>query len=139
MTGAERIADERARQMTASSAGGEGYDAEHDRGHADELARAAACYAIPVERRTVTTRLTAVFGLDLEGSVRIDVRRGIWPWAERWWKPGLFSLSSGEERVFTLEGEDPTPEQHRALRIRELEKAGALIAAAIDSLLAEEA
>jgi hypothetical protein len=42
MTGAERIAAERQRQVEV-----EGYDASHDQGHHDELAAAAATYALP--------------------------------------------------------------------------------------------
>jgi hypothetical protein len=87
MTGAERIAAERQRQVER-----EGWTPEHDDRHADEeLARAAACYATP--------RL-------LGGSLPPQD----WPWAVKWWKP--------------------TPDD----RIRELEKAGALIAAEIDRL-----
>ncbi len=81
------IAAERRRQVEA-----EGYTAEHDAGHATELAMAAACYAIPT----------------LSG-------RGLWPWAPDYWKP--------------------TPGD----RVRELVKAGALIAAAIDAASSERA
>jgi hypothetical protein len=84
MTGIERIAVERQRQRDV-----EGWDAEHDRGHGEELALAGACYAAP------------------------HYAPEVWPWDPQWWKP--------------------TPEN----RIRELEKAGALIAAAIDSLQAD--
>jgi hypothetical protein len=55
-----------------------------------------------------------VYRMAIRGmSVEVDLLRLLWPWDPKWWKP--------------------TPED----RIRELEKAGALIAAAIDSLLAD--
>lgn len=94
-TGMEIIAEERARQMSV-----EGWTPEHDNGHAnDELARAAACYAMPETFRNFP-------GYD--GFV--TVLRRMWPWASSWWKP--------------------VPRD----RIRELAKAGALIAAEIDRL-----
>lgn len=94
MTGAEAITIERQRQIAE-----EGYDAEHDAGHADELARAAAVYAAPP-------------GHNRESAI------GLWPWDAEFYKPEA----------------DPTTEG----RIRTLVKAGALIAAAIDSLAARE-
>jgi hypothetical protein len=60
-TGSELIEVERLRQPTE-----EGWDAAHDAGHADELAEAAWCYRYRGDRvRPV----------------------GLWPWAERYWKP----------------------------------------------------
>ena len=57
--GAERIADERLRQIMA-----EGFTAEHDDGHIlGELAAAAACYAAP-------------------GSIYDVYREPLWPWPE---------------------------------------------------------
>lgn len=93
--GSQRIAAERLRQKSE-----EGYRAEHDKGHADELVLAAACYAIGPER------------LEMEQGANhpVPVR---WPWGSEYWKPG--------------------PD-----RIRDLEKAGALIAAAIDAYLADD-
>lgn len=91
MTGAERIAVERQRQIAE-----EGYDAEHDRGGSDDLALAGAAYAVP----------------DYAGQ-RVGNRFVLWPWSSRFWKP--------------------TPDD----RVRELTKAGALIAAAIDALEGE--
>ena len=88
----------------------EGWDAEHDAQHkTGQLALAAALYAIPPYRRHPN-----VGGL-INGSV--DMVRALWPgsWSPRWWKPDIDN------------------------RVRELEKAGALIAAEIDRLLAEEA
>lgn len=91
--GTDLIAAERARQMTD-----EGYTAEHDAGHADELRRAAGCYlvsaAAAADGRVVSFTTALAFG---------------WPWEERYWKP------TG----------DP---------VRDFTKAGALAAAAIDSL-----
>lgn len=91
-TGAADIADERARQVVE-----EGYDAEHDRGHAHQLMAAAMCYL---------TVAAHPHPSDFAGRAPIS-----WPWAERFWKP-----AGG--------------------RVRNLVKAGALIAAAIDSMKA---
>jgi hypothetical protein len=102
MNGAESIAAERQRQIDV-----EGYDQDHDAGHASELALAAACYALPPDSR----RLTGDVGLGID--VTVELVAAIWPWEERFWKP-------------------------TADRIRELEKAGALMAAAIDALRAED-
>lgn len=89
MSGAELIAAERQRQIDV-----EGWTPGHDAGHSeDQLAIAAACYAMPED-----TRMD--FGLE-----------EWWPWAHSWWEPGD--------------------------RVRELVKAGALIAAEIDRLAGE--
>ncbi|QGZ16794.1 hypothetical protein PBI_DEWDROP_147 [Microbacterium phage Dewdrop] len=94
LNGAERIATERERQVSE-----EGYDVEHDRGHASELMAAAESYL-----------LVARFGkdawIDPDGT---PVPPGGWPWSHADWKPA----------------DDAE---------RNLEKAGALVAAAIDSL-----
>lgn len=89
MTGVERIAAERQRQIEV-----EGWTPEHDDEHNNrELAKAAACYAVGTDRfKSIGGEVVAV-----------------WPWEDRWWKPS----------------DDP---------IRNLEKAGALIAAEIDRL-----
>jgi len=82
--GAGLIATERQRQIDV-----EGWTPDHDDGQArDEIARAAAQYAIPTYLRGVS----------------------LWPWGSEWWKP--------------------TPSD----RVKELVKAGALIAAEIDRL-----
>lgn len=99
LTGAERIALERTRQIEE-----EGWDAEHDRGHGDSLALAAACYAIPPTRRWWNLKIGPL-------SIELNLQKTLWVWEPRWWKP--------------------SPED----RIRELEKAGALCAAAIDAHL----
>lgn len=98
MTGIERIAAERQRQIDEH-----GWTAEKDDEQRDgELAAAAAAYAFPPQSRgPIYTRLT-------------DLRTYLlYPesWSLDWWKP--------------------SPEN----RIRELEKAGALIAAEIDRLM----
>jgi hypothetical protein len=98
LDGAARIAKERQRQLDV-----EGWDAAHDRGHAEELARAGATYATPDSHRDNEV-VSAYFGM---------VVPRLWPWDAQYWKP--------------VEGD----------RVRELEKAGALIAAAIDALLEE--
>lgn len=96
MNGIELIIDERQRQIEV-----EGWTPEHDDEHiCDEMARAAACYAMSEEHRDY----------DVRGLV-VDYSPTGWPWADEWWKP--------------------TPDD----RIRELVKAGALIAAEIDRLL----
>jgi hypothetical protein len=87
--GDERIAAERRRQFAV-----EDYDANHDNEHANnELARAAAYYALPAP-------------------LRPKHPNPMWPWSVSAFKPG-----SGI-----------------AGRIRDLEKAGALIAAEIDRI-----
>lgn len=73
-----------------------------------ELALAAACYALPHKYRTQRIWDTQLW-------------QRLWPWATRWWKPTTYG----------------TPGDTHADRIRELEKAGALVAAEIDRLLAE--
>lgn len=94
------IAAERDRQMTE-----EGYDAEHDAGHAVDLVYASTAYAI--EAATVAD-------LQSTGAEPLGDYLGIipqwWPWSSQYWKP------TGEP-------------------VRDLVKAGALIAAAIDALL----
>jgi hypothetical protein len=100
MTGIERIAAERKRQIEE-----EGFTAEHDdRWGFGELACTAACYAMPEDERTRN-----VSDDDIH---YYEIRELIWPflYSERDWKPTLDN------------------------RIRELEKAGALIAAEIDRL-----
>lgn len=84
----------------------EGWSSEHDDCHkTGELSAAAACYALMEFERRMEKRL-------LPGSPRsrpsvVSVPE-LWPWDAEWWKP--------------------TPDN----RIRELVKAGALIAAEID-------
>ncbi len=98
MTGAELIARERQRQIEE-----EHYSPEHDAKCNLEgwLARAAACYALPVDCRRY-----------IEFAYISRPLPELWPWHWETWKP--------------------TPDD----RIRELVKAGALIAAEIDRLQA---
>jgi hypothetical protein len=100
--GADMIVEERDRQVDE-----EGWTPEHDRRHGDEqLARAAAAYAMPWRWREMTL-------------LNQSVRQWLWP---RSWRfksdvqPGL----EGDEPVTT--------------RVRDLVKAGALCAAEIDRL-----
>jgi hypothetical protein len=91
MDGIEAIRIERERQKAV-----EGWTPEHDDQHdGDQLAKAAACYALP--------RYSRQDGCG---------RRFFWPytWAEKWWKP--------------------SPDNRK----REIEKAGALLAAEWDRL-----
>jgi hypothetical protein len=105
--GVEMIRAERARQVAV-----EGYTPEHDAEHGHgQLARAAACYALPSGHRPTRGALA-----DGRGDDRGDRYRQVplgWPWHPDFWKPGD--------------------------RLRELAKAGALIAAEIDRLTAEQA
>jgi hypothetical protein len=107
MTGAERIARERQRQIDEI-----GYDAKHDDEHHDgDIARAAACYAMP-ERLYVERRF--------RGQITFA---DPWPWDPRF-----------DRRPEDKHG-DPDPERtKREERIDLLTKAGALIAAEIDRL-----
>lgn len=100
MTGIERIAAERQRQIDV-----EGWTPEHDDKHTDEsLAKAASCYAYTDSFHAYIAEYAENGGRDLIA----HVPRG-WPWHRDWWKPG--------------------PD-----RVRELVKAGALLAAEIDRL-----
>lgn len=102
MTAIELIAAERARQI-AVEGWTPGHDDEHD---GDELADAAACYALSADRRVMESKTTSLTPWTQE-------RRCVpkdWPWEVWAWKP--------------------TPDD----RIRELVKAGALIVAEIERL-----
>lgn len=93
-TGAELIAEERARQINV-----EGWSAEHDDQHTNgELADAAACYAMTDEMKDV-----------------IDEEWGFEQWL-KFWPFELSWLKFTEDRV------------------KDLTKAGAMIAAEIDRL-----
>ncbi len=110
--GIQRIAHERTRHICE-----EGYSSEGDAGRAEPLSAAAACYALPLldGRR----RETIAWGGAPEG----------WPFDKKAWKPG--------KTLFGSKTEDFKPYLTPNDRIRELEKAGSLIAAAIDTLLQE--
>lgn len=69
MTGLEIIAAERQRQVEV-----EGWSESHDDGHiGEQLAIAAACYALPSHLR--------------ENSREPDFIDQHWPWTYSWWKP----------------------------------------------------
>lgn len=115
-SGADLIADERARQISD-----EGWTPQHDDAHdGEELALAGAIYAWPDPRP-------------------VDVKLA-WPWARKWWKPTIPEIdiparkcgcrSVGECTHFGHASE----QSQRTARIRDLAKAGALIAAEIDRL-----
>lgn len=89
----------------------EGYTVEHDAGHASDLIQAAGCYAAEADGQVRGFAASEPGVVPLSDS---DLGLSNWPWAARYWKP------TG----------DP---------VRDLVKAGALIAAAIDSLTADEA
>lgn len=103
--GLTRIADERRRQIEV-----EGYAPEHDAAHNNQaLAYAAAVYAAP----------ELIFHMQHDQRPYPDVQGGRMTWHEPWpmhWKRPARAVVPVE-------------------RIRELEKAGALIAAEIDRLL----
>lgn len=88
----------------------EGWTSESDARHVNgELAEAAACYAMTEGRRTIP-----VGGADKITGETAGVRKLMWPWHESWWKS------------------DPDN------RVKDLVKAGALIAAEIDRLSGSE-
>lgn len=99
-SGAALITAERQRQV-----GVEGWTAEHDAQHGDDLVMAAVAYATPDSWRDYRPR----------GYGTTTPLPAVWPWGPGDWKP--------------------TPGD----RVRELVKAGALIAAEIDRRLAREA
>lgn len=104
--GAGAIGDERRRQMSQ-----ENFDAKHDDAHAGgELALAAACYAAPVQLYE-----------KLGGESTVVTFRDPWPWAEGWDKRTPFGAKFGSVKALRM-------------RQRELEKAGALLAAEWDRL-----
>lgn len=106
-TGVELIADERRRQIEQEGWSRERDITEHRNG---ELAAAGACYAMPSNSRGYRNVIETVERMGNVCVARIPMK---WPvnWHWSWWKP--------------------TPN-----RIRELVKAGALIAAEIDRLQA---
>lgn len=114
MNGIERIAIERQRQVEK-----EGWTSKHDDAHKDgEMAIAAACYAAPYSIKADVRKLVqcscreATCG-HLGGVIEKRGWQDPWPWDEQWDKRG----------------------KHE--RIRQLEIAGALVAAEIDRLLRE--
>jgi hypothetical protein len=105
------IADERARQYEV-----EGFSVSGDSAYGgEELAMAAACYALPL--KDMRRRDGMCFNTAPEG----------WPFAKRWWKPAPVK-SDGQGNAYVAPRD----------RLRELVKAGALIAAQIDALVVRE-
>jgi len=108
-TGTRLIELERERQINE-----EGWTSEHDEEHwHEEMAMAAAAYAFPSD--TVITEIS----VDSKWVKRI-YRDSLFPfpfWQKKWWKPCKDASKTETEN-----------------RIRELVKAGALIAAEIDRL-----
>lgn len=104
--GVSLIAIERCRQMRE-----EGWTPEHDDEHCiGELAMAATCYVMPSGLRSFRLHF---MGETVAGGTKpmsMTVFDKLWPWAHAWWRP------------------------HPDDRIRELVKAGALIAAEIDRI-----
>lgn len=108
MTGIERIAAERLRQIEK-----EGWTPEHDDEHDPEvLELAAACYAMPPEHRSskIVRYSPGLYTRYDDGNCVVPLGESkvpaLWPWDGEWWKPSS--------------------------RERDLEKAGALLAAALD-------
>lgn len=113
MSGIERIAAERQRQISE-----EGWTPEHDAGHIQgELALAACCYAMPVQ----LYQQNRPYPLAHAGVYFCDP----WPWQDRWDKR---KQGGNVPRLASTTDE----------RIDWLTKAGALIAAEIDRLVAAE-
>lgn len=112
MSGIERIAAERLRQAE------EGWTPDHDdRYQGEELARAAVCYSMPPRERDEVPVKPGSLGEGWEACSVSEAEFFIpeqWPFAPTDWKP------SGGMKI--------------ADRLRELSKAGGLIAAEIDRL-----
>lgn len=106
-SGVELIAAERQRQIER-----EGYTHAHDDEHTDgSIAMAAACYAAPDLIYTRELRANTVIFTD--------------PWP---WEPGHDKRQTRGNVIL------PNDDQSKAARVRQLVKAGALIAAEIDRL-----
>lgn len=111
MNGAELIAAERQRQIEQ-----EVWTPEHDDGHTlGELAAAGACYALHTTRWKDASALVG-------GRLVRDI---LWPWDAEWWKPAEYPEPPYHANV------------HRDKDVKDLVRAGALIAAEIDRLQRE--
>ena len=109
MTGTELIAIERARQITD-----EGWSREHDLHYTNnELVHAAMSYLKPVKETVKKTVQTGDLADPFFNTYTVETEKD-WPFDPMWWKP--------------------TPDD----RVKELVKAGALIAAEIDRLNAKK-
>lgn len=110
MTGVERIAIERVRQVES-----EGYDAVHDAEHdGGQLAMAAACYAACAAGERIYTKDVYAASIHFDDP---------WPWR------GEYCDARPHDGNVLKEASE-----RQSLRL--LEKAGALIAAEIDRILA---
>lgn len=105
-TGHSLITQERLRHIDD-----EGFTSEHDDEHRNgELAAAAVCYAMHPLARKAKREYRRLGADDRMVSGMQSLLDFFWPWERKWWRP--------------------TPRR----RVRELVKAGALIAAEIDRL-----
>lgn len=108
-SGVSLIAAERRRQVDE-----EGWTNDHDSEHRNgAMAKAAACYALPPKDRDVRSYEDIPLGGSTDRGNARYFMPSRWPWAAHFWKP--------------------CPDD----RVRELVKAGALIAAEIDRLQAD--
>jgi hypothetical protein len=137
MTGIERIAAERKRQIEE-----EGFTAEHDdQLPPNKLATAAACYAMNRLQRTM--QLSRKLFKIKETSYSI-----FWHYEKRWWVHAFHIIKARLKWTFRLPLKFFQKEEildrlwpfdkswfKSNERLRDLEKAGALIAAEIDRLL----
>ena len=90
----------------------EGYDAAHDGDHGDDIARAAACYAMPERVRLAQGHVMS-----------FDLRRHLWPWQASHWKP------TPDDRLHELAkaGALIAADIERHLRKAEVEALGSLV------------
>jgi hypothetical protein len=110
-SGLDLIADERERQLRE-----EGWSDAHDDRHVDgALAMAAACYAAP---RFIYVGRTTAAGIVLEDA----------------WPEDSFGAHWDKRMINRVRLDTPRTAIGRAARLRELAKAGALVAAEIDRL-----
>jgi hypothetical protein len=139
VVGTVRIAQERVRQIEA-----EDYGPEHDDTHkSGQLAAQAVYLATPVRAYKINPHANGVTWEEIRGR---DFNNGLQRMVD-WQSPDVVSrhlpyhyLSSTDEGPPLGWGEDiDTIPELRARRIRELEQAGALIAAEIDRLLRVDA
>ena len=108
-TGVESITEERIRQVSK-----EGFLPEHDDEHDEgELALAAICYATPIP----------IFRLDKGANAYQFIDP--WPWGESWDKRERYDNGNELQHPVNLARQD---------RVRNLVKAGALLAAEIDRI-----
>jgi len=121
LSGVEAIARERQRQIEK-----EGYSSDHDKLHIeDQLAYAAICYAAP----TRTRRLVKLRGENKAGFPTVSLKDG--PEGE-----GTYVVQPSSLWPFEASSFKPDTSGTIRGRMRDLEKAGAMIAAEYDRLRA---